>query len=100
MFSMTDTPAISIDEFKSRLHAAGFNPDDKSLKEMYAALPYLDAMRTRVRRDTAEGYREMLERLSGIETPTAADLVRLARARNSRTRIGFPRATPRPRSPR
>ena len=48
---MTDTPAISIDEFKSRLHAAGFNPDDKSLKEMYAALPYLDAMRTRVRRD-------------------------------------------------
>jgi len=58
------------------------------------------ALRNIVRRDTAEGYREMLERLSGIETPTAADLVRLARARNSRTRIGFPRATPRPRSPR
>ena len=50
---MTDTPAISIDEFKSRLHAAGFNPDDKSLKEMYAALPYLDAIRTQVRRDYA-----------------------------------------------
>ena len=48
---MTDTPAISIDEFKSRLHAAGFTPDDKSLKEMYAALPYLDAMRERVRRE-------------------------------------------------
>lgn len=47
---MTDTPAISIDEFKSRLRAAGFKADDKSLKEMYAALPYLDAMRARVRR--------------------------------------------------
>mgnify|MGYP000019647493 FL=1 len=40
------------------------------------------ALRNIVRRDTAEGYREMLERLaqeSGIETPTAADLVRLDR---------------------
>ncbi|NKB56953.1 MAG: hypothetical protein GKS00_11515 [Alphaproteobacteria bacterium] len=47
---MSDTPTISIDEFKSRLHAAGFKPDDKSLKEMYDALPYLDAIRTQVRR--------------------------------------------------
>ena len=50
---MTDTPTISIKEFKSRLHAAGFNPEDKSLEEMYAALPYLDALRTRVRREYA-----------------------------------------------
>jgi len=48
---MTVTPAISIDEFKSRLLAAGFKPDDKSLKEMHAALPYLDAIRARVRRE-------------------------------------------------
>ena len=47
---MTDAPTISIGEFKSRLHAAGFNPDDKSLKEMYAALPYLEALRAQVRR--------------------------------------------------
>ena len=47
---MTDTPTISIGELKSRLHAAGFNPDDKSLKEMYAALPYLEALRAQVRR--------------------------------------------------
>ena len=50
---MTDTPTISIGEFKSRLHAAGFNPDDKSLEEMYAALPYLEALRAQVRRDYA-----------------------------------------------
>ena len=50
---MTDTPTISIGEFKSRLYAAGFKPDDKSLNEMYAALPYLDAIRTQVRRDYA-----------------------------------------------
>ena len=48
---MTDAPTISIGEFKSRLHAAGFNPDDKSLKEMYAALPYLEALRAQVRRE-------------------------------------------------
>jgi len=38
------------------------------------------ALRNIVRRDTGEGYREMLEHLareSGIETPTAEDLVRL-----------------------
>ena len=50
---MTDTPSISIKEFKSRLHAAGFKPDDKSLNEMYAALPYLDAIRAQVRREYA-----------------------------------------------
>ena len=45
------------------------------------------ARRNIVRRDTAEGYREMLERLaqeSGIETPTAANLVRLDRKRKGK----------------
>ncbi|WP_168195653.1 hypothetical protein [Bradyrhizobium sp. NAS80.1] len=40
-----------MDDFKARLKAAGFEPDEDSLKEMYAALPYLDGMRTRVGRD-------------------------------------------------
>ena len=42
------------------------------------------ALRAIVRRDSGEGYREMLQRLakeSGIETPTADDLVRLDRQR-------------------
>jgi transposase len=42
------------------------------------------ALRSIVRRDTGEGYREMLQRLateSGIETPTADDLIRLDRKR-------------------
>ena len=42
------------------------------------------ALRTIVRRDSGEGYREMLTRMareSGIETPTAEDLVRLDRNR-------------------
>ena len=45
------------------------------------------ALRSIVRRDSGEGYREMLERLadeSGIETPTAEDLVRLDRARTGK----------------
>ena len=45
------------------------------------------ALRTIVRRETGEGTREMLERLaeeSGIETPTAEDLVRLDRARKGK----------------
>jgi hypothetical protein len=53
------------------------------------------ALRTIVRRESGEGYREMLARLaqeSGIETPTAS-------ARSCRTKIGSPRATPRPRLP-
>ena len=40
------------------------------------------ALRNIVRRDTGEGYREMLKHLaqeSGIETPTAEDLIRLDR---------------------
>ena len=48
---MTDAPTISIGEFKSRLHAAGFKPDDKRLNEMYGSLPYLDAIRAQVRRE-------------------------------------------------
>ena len=47
---MTDTPTISIGELKSRLQAAGCYPDDKSLAEMSAALPYLEALRAQVRR--------------------------------------------------
>jgi hypothetical protein len=42
------------------------------------------ALRTIVRRESGEGYREMLARLaqeSGIETPTAEDLARLDRKR-------------------
>ena len=45
------------------------------------------ALRSIVRRDSDEGYREMLERLaaqSGIETPTAEDLVRLDRKRKGK----------------
>jgi hypothetical protein len=46
------------------------------------------ALRSIVRRYSGEGYREMLERLaaqSGIEMPTAEDLVRLDRARKGKT---------------
>jgi transposase len=45
------------------------------------------ALRTIVRRDSGEGYREMLTRMaieSGIETPTADDLIRLDRARKDK----------------
>ena len=45
------------------------------------------ALRSIVRRDTGEGYREMLKRLaaaSGIETPTADDLIRLDRKRSGK----------------
>jgi transposase len=45
------------------------------------------ALRTIVRRDSGEGYREMLERLaeeSGIATPTAEDLIRLDRKRKGK----------------
>src|SRR5690349_14400640 len=45
------------------------------------------ALRAIVRRDSGEGYREMLERLaeeSGIATPTAEDLVRLDRERKGK----------------
>jgi len=45
------------------------------------------ALRTIVRRDTGEGYREMLVRLaqeSGIATPTAEDLIRLDRQRQGK----------------
>jgi len=45
------------------------------------------ALGTIVRRDTGEGYREMLARMakeSRIETPTAEDLIRLDRNRNGK----------------
>src|SRR3954453_134595 len=46
------------------------------------------ALRAIVRRDSGEGYREMLTRMaqeSGIETPTAEDLIRLDRKRKGKT---------------
>src|SRR4051812_5480788 len=46
------------------------------------------ALRAIVRRDTGEGYREMLTRMaqeSGIATPTAEDLIRLDRQRRGKT---------------
>src|ERR671913_972419 len=46
------------------------------------------ALRAIVRRETGEGYRQMLVRMaeaSGIETPTAEDLVRLGRRRKGKT---------------
>src|SRR3982750_377144 len=46
------------------------------------------ALRAIVRRDPGEGYRQMLTRMaqeSGIETPTAEDLIRLDRKRKSKT---------------
>ncbi|WP_211259539.1 transposase [Belnapia moabensis] len=55
------------------------------------------ALRAIVRRDGGEGYREMLVSMakeSGIETPTAADLIRLDRKRKGRRlsqrRVGEP----------
>jgi IS5 family transposase len=45
------------------------------------------ALRTIVRRDSGEGYRQMLKRMaaeSGIETPSADDLVRIDRARKGK----------------
>jgi transposase len=50
------------------------------------------ALRTIVRRDSGEGYREMLTRMareSGIETPTAEDLVRLDRNRKGKKLSGL-----------
>ena len=46
------------------------------------------ALRRLVRRDTGEDYQEMLRRLareSGIETPSAEDLIRFDRARKNKT---------------
>jgi hypothetical protein len=45
------------------------------------------ALRTIVRRDTGETYREMLKRMaeeSGIETPSADDLTRMDRTRKGK----------------
>ncbi len=45
------------------------------------------ALRTMVRRDSGEGYRQMLKRMaveSGIETPSAEDLVRIDRTRKGK----------------
>jgi hypothetical protein len=39
---------MTFEEFKARLAQAGYAPAEKSLQEMYAALPHLEAMRARV----------------------------------------------------
>ena len=70
---------------------------DASTMEVNAAL------RNIVRGDNGEGYREMLERLpgkAGSRHPRPRTWSGSARARSFPTRIGFRRATPRPRSPR
>jgi hypothetical protein len=45
---------MTFEEFKDRILSAGFRPAEASLREMYAALPHLEAMRERLRR--AYGY--------------------------------------------
>ncbi len=63
------------------------------------------ALRAIVRRDTSEGYREMLQRMaeeSGIETPTAADPIRPDRKRTGKKLSNedwFPRPTAMPTKP-
>ena len=63
------------------------------------------ALRAIVRRDSGEGYRAMLTRMakeSGIETPTADDLVRLDRNRKGKScpmQTGRARPTRMPGSP-
>ena len=55
------------------------------------------ALRAIVRRETGEGYREMLKRLaaeSGIATPTADDLIRLDRQRKGKRLSNADRASP------
>src|SRR5436853_4400269 len=63
------------------------------------------ALRTIVRRDDGRTYHERLKQMakeSGIDTPSADDLVRIdaaARARSCRTKSGSARPNQRPRSP-
>jgi transposase len=55
------------------------------------------ALRAIVRRDSGEGYREMLARIaqdSGIETPTAEDLIRLDRKRKGKRLSNAERESP------
>jgi transposase len=55
------------------------------------------ALRTIVRRDSGEDYRTMLTRMaveSGIETPTAEDLIRLDRKRKGKTLSNAERESP------
>ena len=64
---------------------------DASTQEANAALRRL------VRRDTGEDYQEMLRRLardSGIETPSAEDLIRFDRARKNKTLLNADWASP------
>ena len=44
---------MTFEEFKARLTQAGYRPPEKSLREMYAALPHLEAMRARVQKPFA-----------------------------------------------
>ena len=42
---------MTFEEFKSRIRLAGFRPSDEVLAEMWEALPGVEAMRARVRRE-------------------------------------------------
>jgi hypothetical protein len=46
---------MDIDEFKQFLAAEGLHPDDTTLQQMFAALPHLEAMKTRVGRRFDDG---------------------------------------------
>src|SRR3954453_23196804 len=61
------------------------------------------ALRAIVRRETGEGYREMLTRMakeSGIETPTAEELIRLDRKRKGKKACNAEWVTPADPEPR
>ncbi|WP_170432496.1 hypothetical protein [Ruegeria arenilitoris] len=47
---MLEPTNINLEEFRAQLRAQGFDPEEKSLREMYAALPHLNALRARLRR--------------------------------------------------
>ena len=70
----------------ARLAAAGLVKGDRIGVDA-STMQANAALRNILRRDTGEGYREMLEHLaqeSGIETPTAEDLARLDRKRKGK----------------
>src|SRR3954449_12226614 len=63
------------------------SPAEIGLMASWPSMEANAALRAIVRRETGEGYREMLRRLaveSGIETPTAEDLIRLDRRRKGK----------------
>lgn len=50
---MTEPTNIKLEDFRAQLRARGFDPEEKSLREMHAALPHLNALRARLRRGYA-----------------------------------------------